>query len=223
MLNDHLVARLRGVDYSCDDPLFGPSDYAKVMVRKERMYFHQTLRIHYTRYDVRRGEDTIKPFLKIENCAVTPENGRSCFVMLAAGDRDSEHHPFWYAQVLAVFHVEAMERSSEGAARWRRLNVCWVRWMGVVPDFRSGASSKRMDQVGFVESGNDERATFGFISPADIIRAVHLIPSFKDEECDEYLPAESIVSRKDRLIWESYWVNRLVINRGHRACCLPEM
>ena len=42
----------------------------------------------------------------------------------------------------------------------------------VTPKARGGWKAKKLHQIGFIE-GNE---AFGFIDPADVIRAVHLIP-----------------------------------------------
>ncbi|KAG8911394.1 hypothetical protein FRC00_006579 [Tulasnella sp. 408] len=49
--------------------------------------------------------------------------------------------------------------------------------MGADPDSRSGLNAKCLERVGYVPDVNGPGA-FGFIDPADVIRASHLVPAF---------------------------------------------
>lgn len=88
------------------------------------------------------------------------QEGRSSAVMISAIEDDggSEHHEFWYAQVLGIFSAQCRLRSAD-ANTLTRLDFLWVRWYGRDPD----------------EEGP---GAFGFINPTDVIRAMHLIPAF---------------------------------------------
>ena len=71
---------------------------------------------------------------------------------------------------------------------------------------RPGWRTKRLLRLGFVP-GNDE-AAFGFLDPAQVIRAVHLIPAFAWGLTTKYLPPSSIArGEKDPVNdWQLYYV-----------------
>jgi hypothetical protein len=74
-------------------PLDSSTDDAHyVHLKSGQMYKHQLL-INYTTYNVRRSQDTISP------------NTPRCDIMLLADDSEDDSHPFQYARVLGVFHV----------------------------------------------------------------------------------------------------------------------
>jgi len=73
-------------------------------------------------------------------------------------------------------------------------------------DDTGGWKSKKLHQIGFVD-GNDASA-FGFIDPADVIRAVHLIPQFSSGRTKNLLGhsiARSIQENDED--WIRYYVN----------------
>lgn len=180
---DHIIARLRGHEYSWDAPIASNSDHSAVEVRKDRIYAHGTVRINYTTYDIRRGQDTIKPVLKFSSTESLVESGNSdrSTIMLVADETDrqgstSRRRRFWYARVLGIFHCHARDRLAAGSG-WKKIDFLWIRWLGADPDSRSGLNAKRLERVGYVPDA-DGPGAFGFIDPADIIRACHLAPAF---------------------------------------------
>jgi hypothetical protein len=100
--------------------------------------------------------------------------------MVLADDDDAKFHPYWYARVIGVFHAMVCFNSPRAKAReMQRIEFLWVRWYGIDFDsdtIKSAFEAKRMYQVGFLDGDSDE--AFGFINPSDVLRAVHLIPSF---------------------------------------------
>ncbi|KAG6852163.1 hypothetical protein C0991_002527 [Blastosporella zonata] len=69
----------------------------------------------------------------------------------------------------------------------QHIELLWVQWYGRDPESQGGWKSQRLHQIGFVEGEDD--AAFGFLDPADIIRGVHLIPSFTDGRTRDLLPS----------------------------------
>ena len=100
--------------------------------------------------------------------------------MVLADDHDAKFHPYWYGRVIGVFHAMVRFNSSRAKARqMQRVEFLWIRWYGIDCDsdtMKSTFEAKRMYQVGFLDGDSDE--AFGFINPSDVLRAVHLIPSF---------------------------------------------
>ncbi|KZT31801.1 hypothetical protein SISSUDRAFT_955841, partial [Sistotremastrum suecicum HHB10207 ss-3] len=89
----------------------------KLRIRGDKIHTHNTLRLHYTTYDVRRATN------------FTDGNQNRSTIMLSAYDKDDNPKPnsFWYARVLGIFHVYARDiyGSSED---FERIDILWVRW-----------------------------------------------------------------------------------------------
>lgn len=85
-----------GREYNGDEDGFTTEELSRLSIEKDCMYLHKVVRLNYTTYDMRRGQDTI-------NLRTHPN------VMLLAHEDDEEagEHPYWYARVLSVFHVHA--------------------------------------------------------------------------------------------------------------------
>jgi hypothetical protein len=102
--------------------------------------------------------------------------------MVLSDDHDAKFHPYWYARVIGVFHAMVRFSSPRLGARachMQCMEFLWVRWYGIDYDsdtVRSAFEAKHMYQVGFIDGDSDE--AFGFINPSNVLRAVHLIPSF---------------------------------------------
>ena len=128
-----------------------------VRIGQNRLYKHKVLRVHYTTYDMRRSTDSINSRL--------PEHSN---ILLHGPDGE-----FWYARVIARFHVNVRLASEED---FRRLDFLWVRWYGQDSNCKCGFSAQRLPRLGFIP--HNTTAPFGFIDPNDVVRAAHLIPAF---------------------------------------------
>ena len=131
--------------------------------------------------------------------------------MVLAGDSeedDASDHPYWYAWVIGIFHVKV--RSLSGPHEFRDNEFLWVRWYGFDCEANAGLKAKRLYQVRFLDAHSDAGA-FGFIDPKDVIRAVHMIPWYVDEQTDMFLPP-SIARREEEgdLDFFHYYVNMYV-------------
>ena len=191
MLKDHILQELTG-----ETREFTPEEHLSISFQRNRLYRHKAMRINYTTYDMRRDQDSINP-------RTHPD------IMLQANiDEDAEdQHPFWYARVLGVFHVNVIRKGH--FKKPRRTEFLWVRWFGRDVSTNTGFSSRRLHRVGFID-GNDS-APFGFVNPKDVIRAVHLIPAYSYGRTQDILPP-SICRQyweKDS-DWALYYVNMLV-------------
>jgi hypothetical protein len=176
------------------------------VLRYNRLYKHQTLRVNYTTYDVRRGSDLINP------------NSQHPNVMLYA-EHDVEEpdaHPFWYARVLAIYHADVRDLASPGS-EYQRMEFLYVRWLDIVPGSKSGWEERRLDRVAFGR-GSDSGA-FGFVDPRQVLRGCHLIPAYSYGTTNQLL-GHSPMARQSQTIdellavsgpdhdWTSYYVNR---------------
>lgn len=206
-LLDHITARLKNAEYTFDSLLYSDEDYAKISIKNNQLHFHRKFQLHYTSYDGIREQETIKPFLQV----LSPDNivsGNSdhCMIMLASSEDDkiAGDHPFWYAQVLGIFHCSAY---SSPLLEFKRLDILWVRWFGRETGFSSGPAARRLDKVGFVEGANNGTSPFGFIDPNDVIRSIHLIPSFHEGREPGLLGTPSFV-QAELGDWSFYYVGR---------------
>lgn len=161
------------------------------------MYRHCTARINYTTYDVRRDSDTINP-------------RNHPFVMMASPEMKTNPsaHPFWYAQVLGVFHADVQHTGSHSKTlAWQPMEFLWVRWLGIEPGVSFGRRQAKLPKLGFVPEA-DELA-FGFLDPSLVIRGCHLIPAFNDGQTSSLLSTQAPTeARKNDQTqdWVNYYV-----------------
>ncbi|KAI0631037.1 hypothetical protein C8Q77DRAFT_179262 [Trametes polyzona] len=102
-------------------------------------------------------------------------------------------HPFLYARVLGIFHVNAYI-ADRADAEPVCIHVLWVRWYDV--DLRKpwGFEACRLPRLTFASLDD---TPFGFISPHQVLRASHIIPAFYHGRSDSALPGYSIARDAD--------------------------
>ncbi|EJD40005.1 hypothetical protein AURDEDRAFT_22119, partial [Auricularia subglabra TFB-10046 SS5] len=136
---------------------------------------------------------------------------------------DGQPPPFWYARVVGIYHARIFHPMLTPKGP-RRVEFLWVRWLGADADWQSGWASRRLDRVGYVPSSEPD--AFGFLNPAVVLRACHLIPGFAHGRTMELLaPSDHSDSKVGD--WLYYYVNRFpdcdMLQRftglgiGHRA------
>ncbi|KAF9461193.1 hypothetical protein BDZ94DRAFT_1372458 [Collybia nuda] len=110
--------------------------------------------------------------------------------MVRSPESDPKAHPFWYAQVLGIFHAIVTHSGprSRNPHKQHSMHFLWVRWFGVEPGYRSGRCYARLPKVGFVPD-NDPYA-FGFLDPSFVIRGCHLIPAFASGKTSDLLSTD---------------------------------
>lgn len=129
---------------------------------------------------------------------------------MASPEADPSSHPFWYAQVIGVFHanVQHVGKNSRNYQP-QKMEFLWVRWLGLVPDYSFGRQQSRLPKIGFVPD-SDEFA-FGFLDPSLVLRGCHLIPSFEDGKTKELLTTLNNTATEARPLdeqedWACYYV-----------------
>ena len=123
-----------------------------VWILNNRIYSSKVLHVNYTTYDVRWGQDSMNPRLH-------------CDVMVLSWD---EEHPFWYARVLGVFHVQVLHVGPDARNRSvQHMEFLWVHWFGVEPWYKWGSRGARLPKISFVPD-SDELA-FGFLDPSLVL------------------------------------------------------
>ena len=88
--------------------------------------------------------------------------------MLRSPEVSNNAHPYWYAQVLGIYHTHVSTThptASKHSAQ--RMEFRWVRWLGIDPGYRSGSKVARLSKVGFVEDADED--AFGFLDPDLVI------------------------------------------------------
>jgi hypothetical protein len=178
-------------------PVPDVSDHAKLFFEQDRMFLHNVLRINYTTYDVRRKQDTINP--------------NTCHrdIMVLADTNDESDHPFLYARVVGIFHVNAVYTGGPIADyRPRKVEVLWVRWFEHDTSAPAGSwCDSRLDRLRFPPMASEH--AFSFLDPADAVRGCHILPAFSTNRRH---PDGRGISQcaKDAGDWHSYYLNRYV-------------
>ncbi|TFY58685.1 hypothetical protein EVJ58_g6273 [Rhodofomes roseus] len=194
-LKQHLLSRLRNMHL--DEPShWGNEAINTVVIKDDRMYSHQTLRVNYTTYDMRRAQDVINP----------RTNHRDVMLLASDDEPGSSTHPYWYARVLGIYHLYACDRQQPSSSM-QRMDVLFVRWFGEDMEWRGGWKVRRLDRIGFVPE--DDEGAFGFLDPVTVLRGSHLIPAFKLGRTNVLLRNSRNARRTGELDdWDRFYVGR---------------
>lgn len=128
-----------------------------------------------------------------------------------------------YGRILGIFHVNVIY-AGPGRLDYskRRFDFVWIRWFGSLSAAQPW-SSKRLDRVALKSLADG--AACGFVDPADIVRAAHIIPRFSlGTVVDEWKRVEALKAKSkrppptrifsklahDEKDWREYYVNRWV-------------
>ncbi|KAG2051490.1 hypothetical protein BDR06DRAFT_1061210, partial [Suillus hirtellus] len=163
------------------------------------LFFVNTLQINYTSYNLQCQQDLINPHNHAD-------------IMVLSGDSEScSTHPYWYARVLRIFHVNVLDlRSSRANPQKTLMEILFVRWFDPVWQYRSGNKAARLPKFAFVPEMDN--SAFGFVDPALVICGVHLIPAFADGCMRQFVPQQNSAQcawREDD-VWTAYYVNMFV-------------
>lgn len=187
-LKDHLLARYKNIPYDGEEHAFSDEDRDTMTFSANRMYSHEVLRINYTTYDTRRDQDSI--------------NVKTHPYIMTLGHEDEEvdtkRHPYWYAKILGIYHVNVRV---SGQMESQRMEFLWVHWFGRDPDHEGGFKTRRLYRIGLLDPNDPD--SYGFLDPGDVLRAVHLIPAF---EIGRKKPVDSEADQ-DGEDWEDYYVS----------------
>ncbi|KAL6302330.1 hypothetical protein BKA93DRAFT_737045 [Sparassis latifolia] len=175
---------------STDETVLDPD--IQVTIHHDCIYQHTIARINYTTYDVQRDQDLINP--RIGKCAIMVYHPTTPGV---------SSRPWVFASVLDIYHTLILR---PGMSEPKRMEFLWVRWMHTVDIFTHGPAVKHMKRVAFEPLSSPN--AFGFINPAQVIRACHLIPAFHHIHITD-LPS---VARDPEGDWRYYYVNRCVMS-----------
>jgi len=182
-LKDHLLGRLLNQDYDGDEQVFSDDDRNTVRIVDNRLYSAKVLRVNYTTYDVRRGQDSLNP------------RTQHCDIMVRSREDNPDAHPYWYARILGIFHVRVFHASPTATNRSvQDMQFLWVRWFGIEPGYRSGLKDGKLPRIGFIPDNDDQ--AFGFLDPSLVIRGCHLIPAFVNGRTAGLLRTTSVTAAR---------------------------
>jgi hypothetical protein len=173
-LHDHLLGRMLHPTWSADPNEYSVEEHRKICVVNDRLYWHKVMRINYTTYDIRLGQDSI--------------NSRNHADIMSLSRHDDEH-PFEYCRVIGIFHVDVIHNVEGSTQHPVSKEVLWVRRFRRDKSYRAGFKQKRLHRLEFLPSNDD--SAFGFLDPDEVIRASHLIPAFRYGPTEEFLSGES--------------------------------
>lgn len=150
------------------------------------------MRINYTTYDNRRDSDMINI-------------DRHTSVMYLANDEDLDAHPYGYADVVGILHIEVEDiRPGSTNRRRQRVEVLWVRWYQLLDERPSGFAAKRMYELGVLSA--KDPLSHGFMAPGDVLRAVHLVARYAGGR-DESSESEDAEWDEKEQMWKSWYIN----------------
>jgi len=215
-LKNHFLVQILHPEQDHRAYTFSAQERLNINICKDRLYWHTIFRVNYTSYDLRRAQDTIN--LKTHSDIMMVNTDWSD---LQDSTSSNSTHPYRYAWVIGIFHVNVTHRA-DGHSRWsdqQRLEVLWVRWFELDTERHCGGwSTSRLPALTFVDDNRSGVSAFGFVDPKDVIRGVHVIPSFFSDDMlsdTTLLPSlarihnENFKSVEDRrsLDYEIYYVN----------------
>ncbi|KIK37340.1 hypothetical protein CY34DRAFT_15768 [Suillus luteus UH-Slu-Lm8-n1] len=183
-------------------PAFSDSE-GHVFIKADRMYRHNLMHLNHTMYDVHRAQDVINPSTPHCNVMLL---GQASNTTNPDSDDQLERHPYIYARVLGISHVNATY-IGPGMIDYRsyQIDFLWVRWYQYMGHCSSRCSS--LDRVCFPLMAEPD--AFGFVDPNDVLRGCHLIPQFLQGLRHSDGKGISNCSQ-DKLDWKPYYINRFV-------------
>lgn len=169
-LRAHLLPRIREelnlpslTDSEIEDMVETQAD--GIVFKNGRLYSHLIFKVNYTTYDVRRAQDISNPTTSHRDIMGISHEGT---------DMPTEH-PFWYARILGIFHVNIIYTGPQMVDyRPRRMDILWVRHFEVLTPWSE--NWKQLDQARLLPV--NEKDAFGFVDPANVLRGCHLPPNY---------------------------------------------
>ena len=194
-LKDHLLAHHNNIPYDRDKHTFSDKERDTITFIGNRIYKHNVLHINYTTYDLRCAQDSI-------NVCTHP-------YIMTLGHEDEEeetkYHPYWYAKVLGIFHVN-MRRL--GHMETKRMEFLWVHWFGHNLDYEGSFETYQLHRIGLTDS--EDPTSYRFLNPDDVLWSVHLIATFSPNERKQEAQDSNDLDG-DMLFTEFYYVSMYVI------------
>lgn len=193
-LKGHLLSRVleQKTDFTEKDMLDLTID------NNNRVYRHRTLRVNYTSYDLQRRSDVI-------NVRTRPD-------LMVPSNEEDHTHPYQYGRLIDIFTAQIYYKGSKPMVGTRRqkLRVLWVRWYERDAQHEDGFSTLRLPRLSFVDAADTN--AHGFIDPAIVLRAAHLIPAFHHGVMDPQPLEDCHATRFLVRDWNHYYANMYVLH-----------
>jgi len=170
----------------------------KVLFKHDRIYQHNLLRVNYTTYDVRRAQDVM-------NASASSSHHNIMVLADPYTDESTSDHPFRYAYVLGVCHVNVIY-VGHGMIDYQpyRIEFLWVRWYENTGVVCNEWLDQKLDRIHFPSVAKQD--SFGFVDPADVIRGCHVVPAFSKGKTHSDGKGMSRCAA-DSGDWAEYYVN----------------
>lgn len=142
--------------------------------------------------------------------AINPSN--HCDAMFHAPDDDESNgqHPYYYARILAIFHVWASRRPFRGhgpSTPPEKIDFLWVRWFRLDTTAPGGFITRRLHRVSFIDASHEDSGAFGFVDPASVIRSVHIVGAFAFGRTQDLLPPSiARLASEEESDWKYYYI-----------------
>jgi hypothetical protein len=187
-----------------ENPTIQQKAINSILIKDNRLYLHKVARFYYTTYDIRRSEDIINPRTSHCDIMLLASALENQAVRETGASPHSGSHPFIYARVLGIYHVNIIY-TGPGMINYEimRFEFLWVRWFEL--HNRSKVMEKTLDRLYFPPMAAEH--SFGFVDPQLVLRGCHLLPVFSCGRRHEDGIGLSRLS-KDGSEWKSYFVNR---------------
>ncbi|KAJ3535522.1 hypothetical protein NMY22_g6451 [Coprinellus aureogranulatus] len=201
LLRRFISATMPHLDSASLANLVQTQDWSRLVLKKDRLYSHQIMRIKYTTYDTRRDEDIVH--LDTAQCNVMLLNPDYSYSASQSG------HPFRYCRVMAILHAEVGYISDmpvhhgDSHFVYYPVELLWVRWYRV----HEAPSQFRLDEAELMQP--DEPGSHSFIDPLEVLRACHMIPRFCQGKRHSDGKGKSELAQ-DGSDWKRYYINRYV-------------
>ena len=158
--------------------------------------------VNYTSYDIQHDYDLINPRSHPDIMVVSPDS------------KTNDTLPFWYAHILKIYHANFWTSHLDICDNSiHSMNILWVQWFGLEPDYNWGFSHVRLPKISFVK-WNDPFA-FMFLDPAHAVRGCHLIPAIAEGRTSTLLPegksAACVLVGKETDDWLNFYVGMCVM------------
>jgi hypothetical protein len=95
--------------------------------------------------------------------------------MLLADHLAGTDHPFLYARVVGIYHVNVIFAPGSGVIDYtpHRLHFLWVRWFQYHDAKSKSWADCHLDRVSFPPMAHPD--SFGFLDPGDVLQGCHII------------------------------------------------
>ena len=150
-----MLTCLQNHEYDGDDHEYSAVEQNMVQILDNRIYSSKVLWVNFTLYDVHCEQDSMNPRNNCNMMVLSPESGDNV-------------HPFWYAQILGVFHAWVLHADANTMNKsMQNIEFLWVHWLGLVPDHQSGFKYAQLPKVGFIP--HTDALAFGFLNPSLVL------------------------------------------------------